>query len=141
MEKTMETEFVRDKHGKPIKAIMDYPEYLKIAKQLNLPLAPVNMAKERNPLDWYSLTESANSILNGLIALCSRERRFELGKTNPDQERIEELKRLSEEVWAINNDSKNFTSLERMEEIITKYSPILLDEKKKIHQRISPKKA
>ncbi|HZY39762.1 MAG TPA: hypothetical protein VFE53_24070 [Mucilaginibacter sp.] len=136
----METEFVRDDHGEPIKAVMDYPDYLKIAKQLNLPLAPPNMAKERNPLDWYSLTESANSILNGLIALSSRERRLEMGKANPDQLRIDDLKRLSEEVWAINNNSENFTSLERMEEIINKYSPILLAEKKKIHHRISQKK-
>lgn len=89
------------------------------------------MVKGRNPLDWYSLTESVNSILNGLIALAEREQFLELKKPNPYSQRLKELTRLSDEVWAVNKNTENFRSLERMEEIIAEYSPILLAEKKK----------
>jgi hypothetical protein len=81
--------------------------------------------------DRYGATESLNSILNGLIALTGREQRNERNKAQPDTARIDELKRLGEEVWAINEDTKNFSSVERMQELIDVYSPILLAEKKK----------
>jgi hypothetical protein len=132
MEKSMETQIVTDASGEPVRVIMDYQEYVKMIEQLNLPLTPAITVKERNPLDWYSLTESANSILNGLIALASREHMKELDKANPDQKRIAELVALRDEAMKVNRDSKTFSSLEKMEEVIEKYSPILLSEKKKL---------
>jgi hypothetical protein len=95
----------------------------------NKPTTPI---KERSPFDWYSLTESADSILNGLVALGSRERRNELKKPNPDPNRIAELEAIRDEALAILRDNTIFFSLDRMEETIEKYSPILLAQKKKL---------
>ena len=128
----METQFVTDATGTPVRVVMDYQDYIKIAEQLNLPLTATSTVQERNPLDWYSLTESANSILNGLVALASRERRNELNKPNPDQDRIKELESLRDEGIKISRDTETFSSLEKMEQVIEKYSPILLAEKKKL---------
>jgi hypothetical protein len=86
---------------------------------------PVTPVMERNPLDWYDLTESTNSILNGLIAYASRERRKELDKLNPSQEKIAKLTAFQDEVLAVNNNTQNFKNLERMEELIAHYGPIL----------------
>ena len=132
MDKSMETQFVTDATGAPVRVVMDYQDYVKIAEQLNLPLTATSTVQERNPLDWYSLTESANSILNGLVALASRERRNELNKPNPDQDRIKELESLRDEGIKISRDTETFSSLEKMEQVIEKYSPILLAEKKKL---------
>ena len=132
MDKSMETQFVTDATGTPVRVVMDYQDYIKIAEQLNLPLTATSTVQERNPLDWYSLTESANSILNGLVALASRERRNELNKPNPDQDRIKELESLRDEGIKISRDTETFSSLEKMEQVIEKYSPILLAEKKKL---------
>ena len=128
----METKLVTDAAGNPKKVILDYDDYVKIAEQLNLPLVPTSTVKERNPLDWYSLTESANSILNGLVALASREGRLEEQKLQPDQRRVAELEALRKEAIEQVNNNDNFSSLEKMEAIIDKYSPILLAEKKKL---------
>lgn len=128
----METKLVTDAAGNPKKVILDYDDYVKIAEQLNLPLVPTSTVKERNPLDWYSLTESASSILNGLVALASREGRLEEQKLQPDQRRVAELEALRKEAIEQVNNNDNFSSLEKMEAIIDKYSPILLAEKKKL---------
>ena len=132
MDKSMETQFVTDATGAPVRVVMDYQDYVKIAEQLNLPLTATSTVQERNPLDWYSLTESANSILNGLVALASRERRNELNKPNPNQDRIKELESLRDEGIKVSRDTDAFSSLEKMEQVIEKYSPILLAEKKKL---------
>ena len=132
MDKSMETQFVTDATGTPVRVVMDYQDYVKIAEQLNLPLTAASTVQERNPLDWYSLTESANSILNGLVALASRERRNELNNPIPDQDRIKELESLRDEGIKVSRDTETFSSLEKMEQVIEKYSPILLAEKKKL---------
>ena len=132
MDKSKETQFVTDATGAPVRVVMDYQDYVKIAEQLNLPLTATSTVQERNPLDWYSLTESANSILNGLVALASRERRNELNKPNPNQDRIKELESLRDEGIKVSRDTDTFSSLEKMEQVIEKYSPILLAEKKKL---------
>lgn len=128
----METQFVTDATGAPVRVVMDYQDYVKIAEQLNLPLTATSTVQERNPLDWYSLTESANSILNGLVALASRERRNELNKPTPNQDRVKELESLRDEGIKVSRDTDTFSSLEKMEKVIEKYSPILLAEKKKL---------
>lgn len=132
MDKSMETQFVTDATGTPVRVVMDYQDYVKIAEQLNLPLTATSTVQERNPLDWYSLTESANSILNGLVALASRERRNELNKVKPDQDRVKELETLRDEGIKVSRDTETFSSLEKMGQVIEKYSPILLAEKKKL---------
>lgn len=132
MDKSMETQFVTDATGAPVRVVMDYQDYVKIAEQLNLPLTATSTVQERNPLDWYSLTESANSILNGLVALASRERRNELNKPTPNQDRVKELESLRDEGIKVSRDTDTFSSLEKMEKVIEKYSPILLAEKKKL---------
>ena len=137
MNKLMETTLITDAAGTPKKVILDYEDYVKIAEQLHLPL-PNLKVKERNPLDWYSLTESANSILNGLVSLSSRESWLEEQKVKPDVKRINELETLGKEAMALLRNSDNFSTLEKMEAIVEKYSPILLAEKKKLQISTSP---
>ena len=120
-----------DESGEPTRVVIDYQQYVEMCKQLNLPL-PALTKQERSPMDWYSRTESANSILNGLIALASRESMKESEKPQPDQQRIDELQALRKEVIEAVNNNENFASLERLDEVIEKYRPILEAEKKKI---------
>jgi len=136
MDKIMEAQFVTDvETGEPLRVnlSMDYKEYVELAKKNQLPLTPTSTVQERNPLDWYSLTESARSILTGLVALASREHMKEMKKPHPDQERIVELVALRDEANHVNSNTQNFKTMEGMEQVIAKYSPILLAEKKKIH--------
>jgi hypothetical protein len=94
MKSIMETQLVTDINGALEAVKIDYQDWLKIAAQLGLPVEPTSKVTERNPLDWYSRTESANSILNSLVALGSRESRNELKKAKPDLNRVAELKAL-----------------------------------------------
>lgn len=132
MEKSMETQIITDASGEPIRVIMDYQEYLKMIGELKRPLPKTVNVEERNPLDWESLTESVRSVLTGLVALASREHMKEMKKPDPNQDRIAKLVALRDEAFKVNSDPENFKSMERMEEIIAKFSPILLAEKKKI---------
>lgn len=121
----MDTQLVTDYSGEPVAMVIDYKDWVEIASRLNIPLAPSKSIIERNPLDWYTVTESANSVLTGVIAMASRERMKEQRKAKPDTDRIAYLTNLQDEVIEINNNALNFKSLERMEELIKKYSPIL----------------
>jgi hypothetical protein len=132
MEKSMETQILTDESGEPTRVVMDYQKYVEMYRQLNLPLPSAKTVQARNPLDWYSRTESANSILNGLVALSSRESMKESEKSNPDQKRIGELQALRKEAIEAVNNNENFLSLERMDHVIERYGPILLAEKKKL---------
>lgn len=132
MLKEMGTEFINDENGKPDKVILDYADYVEIAKKLDLPLEPAPGVKQRSPFDWYVFTESVSSILHGLVALSSRETMLEEQKPNPDPERIAQLKSLGDDAMNQIKDNDNFSTLDKMEAIIEKYSPILLAEKKKL---------
>lgn len=132
MLKEMGTEFINDENGKPEKVILDYADYVEIAKKLDLPLVPAPGVKQRSPFDWYVFTESASSILHGLVALSSRESMLEREKPTPDENRIAELKALGDDAMKQINNNDNFSSLDKMEAIVEKYSPILLAEKKKL---------
>jgi hypothetical protein len=44
---------------------------------------------------------------------------------NPDREKIAYLEMLYEDAYSVNRDTANFQSLEKMQEIIDKYSPVL----------------
>jgi hypothetical protein len=135
MDKIMEAQFVTDvETGEPLRVnlSMDYKEYMELAKRNQLPLTPTSTVQERNPLDWYSLTESTKSILTGLVALASTEHMKEMKKAHPNQDRIAELVALRDEAHQANRNTQNYKTMERMEELIAKYSPILLAEKKKI---------
>jgi hypothetical protein len=72
------------------------------------------------------------------MALASREGMLESEKLNPDQQRIAELDALRKDAIDQINTNDNFSSLEKMEAIIDKYSPILLAEKKKLRISTSP---
>lgn len=124
----METQLVTDYSGEPVAMVVDYKAWVKIAEQLHIPLGSIPRVKERNPMDWYRLTEVASSVLNGVIAYASRERRKELGRARPDLEKVEKYTALRNEVAEANRNSLNFRSLERMEELIDKYSHILRED-------------
>ncbi|WET69112.1 hypothetical protein [Sphingobacterium sp.] len=85
----------------------------------------VNRTRPKTPLDWYTLTETTNSVLNELIAYTGRERIAELQKETPDQNRIDALWAYFKEINAINRNVENFKDARRMEEIIAKYAPVL----------------
>jgi hypothetical protein len=135
MDKSMETHFETDvETGEPIRVhlSMDYKEYMELAKKNHLPLTPTSTIQERNLMDQDSLTESVKSILSGLVALASVEHMKEMKKPQPDQGRIAELVGLRDEAHKAKRDTQNFKSVKRMEELVAKYSPIVLAEKKKI---------
>ena len=46
----------------------------------------VNRTRPKNPLDWYTLTETTNSVLNELIGYTGRERIAELQKESLERE-------------------------------------------------------
>lgn len=115
----MEKEIIKDKEGNPISVLMDYREWLQIEQLLSHQKIKVNAPD--NPLDWYTLTETANSILNELIAYTGRERFLEMEKEFPDQNRLDRLWSLFKEVQAVNRNTDNFRDAEIMKEIILKY--------------------
>jgi hypothetical protein len=96
------------------------------AGQRNHSAHSLNLVKPGiNSLDWYELTETSNYILNAIIAYASKAQMKEERSSNPDKEKIIYLEKLYEEVYAVNRDTANFNSLNKMQEIIDKYSPIL----------------
>jgi hypothetical protein len=78
-----------------------------------------------NSLDWYELTEASSYILNTIIAYASTAQMKEEKSLNPDRKKITYLERLYEDAYTVNRDTANFQSLEKMQEIIDKYSPVL----------------
>ncbi|MFW2475427.1 MAG: hypothetical protein ACN4EP_00845 [Sediminibacterium sp.] len=116
----------------PMKVVIDYDDFLEIAKKLQLKLEPRPVIQQMTGMDWYALKESSHSIISGLIALTSREIMLEEEKHSPDQERIQTLSTLQTEVLAIHRSSSSFSTADAMQSIIDKYSPILLSEKKKL---------
>ncbi|MFP8894084.1 hypothetical protein [Chryseobacterium sp. EZn1] len=119
----MEKEIIKDQEGNPVSVVLDYREWVLIETYLNH--QNINFNVLQNPLDWYVLTESMNSILNELIAYAGRERFLELRKKNPKLKRIENLKEFSEEIRKINRNSDNFRDVGRMRNIIDTYAPLL----------------
>ncbi|MEO8948539.1 MAG: hypothetical protein ABI308_09030 [Mucilaginibacter sp.] len=124
----MKVEFLKDTQGDNgavhITGIKS-SEWPEIERRLQQPV------KAANTFDRYGATESLNSILNGLITLTTSEQLWEQARHAPDAKRIAQLKALSDEVWSVNREPANFGSVEQMETLIAKYSPILLAEKKK----------
>ena len=105
-----------DGNGIPVSVLNDYQERVRIdqlvaGKQLNF-TAP------GNPLDWYVLTETTNSLLNELIAYTSRESRREMKRVEPDLGKVKLLRELFEDVHCINSNPENFRSIERMKSLV-----------------------
>ncbi len=96
-----------------------------LEKQMLETIQAIKGEAPENPLDWFTLTETTNSVLNELIAYTGREEFKELQKAIPDYERIKELNRFSEELEAINSEPDNFKNASRIREIIDKYAPKL----------------
>ncbi len=84
-----------------------------------------NRTRPANPLDWYTLTETTNSVLHELIAYTGRETVAEQMKEFPDQNRIDALWNYFKEINSINRNVENFKDAGRMEEIIAKYAPVV----------------
>ena len=80
-----------------------------------------------NSLDWYELTETSSYVLNTIIAYASTAQMKEEKKPNPDHKKITYLEMLYEEAYSVNRNTANFQSLEKMQEIIDKYSPKLME--------------
>lgn len=119
----MTAQIIKDDTGKPISVLIDYQQWLQIEQLLKQGKVKANAPN--NPLDWYTLTETANSILNELIAYSGREEYLELKKEHPDSNRIEALRALFKEIHEINRNPENFKTAKRMEEIINIYGPKL----------------
>jgi hypothetical protein len=75
-------------------------------------------------LDWYKLTESTRHVLNHLMTSSAKKQLEESLKENPDQNRLNGYKTISNIVSGITRDSKNFDSIERMQEILDEYAPL-----------------
>jgi len=119
----MEKEIIKDSEGNPVSMILDYREWVLIERFLGNRMTNIN--PPGNPLDWYVLTESLNSILADLIAYSGRERFKELRKNKPRLKRIENLKGFSEELKEISRNWDNFKDVGRMRHLIDVYAPLL----------------
>ncbi|MFI5138794.1 MAG: hypothetical protein ACHQIM_13295 [Sphingobacteriales bacterium] len=80
---------------------------------------------EKSSMEWYRLTESSREILASVMAAAARAILNEEDQELPDQRKIGQLEKISEEVHQISNHSSNFQSQTRMKAIIRKYTPIL----------------
>lgn len=118
----MKKESIKDQSDNTISSLKDHKE-LGTEQVLNHKKSMVNAPV--NPLDWYALIESANSILNELIAYTGRERYAELQKDVPDQDRICTLRFLSKKLKSINRNSDNFRDGDCLKRIIASYGPLI----------------
>lgn len=119
----MSREMIHHGNGKAVSLPVDDQEWLRIG-QLVESRNP-DLVARGNPLDWYVLTETTNSLLNELIAHTSTERRREMKQAGPDLAKVKQLEELFEEVHSINSNPENFKSLGRMKAIIDRYAPKL----------------
>jgi hypothetical protein len=103
-----------------MKAIID--KYAPMARPI---YKPNSEHEPQNPLDWYTLTETANSTLNELIAYTASEELKEMEKDLPDLKKIEGIRQFFHEIHTINSNPENFKSIKRMQEIINIYAPQL----------------
>jgi len=76
-------------------------------------------------IEWYRLTESTRHVLNAIITFTSREQLREEAKAHPDRKKINAFEKQYEEAYDLLNKNDNFKSLERMEEILNTYTPVL----------------
>ena len=75
-------------------------------------------------LDWYKLTENTRHVLNHIMTSSAKKQMEESLKDHPDQIRLDGYKAISEIVAEITRDSKNFESIERMQELLQEYAPL-----------------
>ena len=129
MDKMMEPEIITDAAGEPLKVVMDYKEYVNILEELKRPLPAMKITA--HPIDWQTLTESVRDVFTGLVALAGREHLKELDKPHPNKSRIAELVALRDEAHNIDRNPENYSTREQMEEILSKFTPILQAEEKK----------
>ena len=64
-------------------------------------------------------------ILNSLACIYYHEGNKELRKENPDQDRIKELAALQKDARDAFHNRENYSSLDRMDEVIAHYGPII----------------
>ncbi|HEY8929527.1 MAG TPA: hypothetical protein VIM55_10070 [Mucilaginibacter sp.] len=123
----MKVEFLKDAQGntESVHINVDKAEWPDVARQLNVPV------EEVNPFDQYRLTESLNSILNGLVALSSREQLLEERERTPDKKRLTELDALQWEALKLLDDPHSFSSVVQMQQLVDHYGPVLQEQKKK----------
>ena len=81
--------------------------------------------RAQHPLDRLSALDITKSILNSLACIYYHEGCKESRKANPDQARVKELAALQKEARDAFNNQENYSSLERMEELIDHYGPII----------------
>ena len=94
-------------------------------RKIDIPAKPAKVIKVRNPLDWLSTPDVMRSILNSLACIYYHEGNKELGKENPDQGRIKELAALQKDARDAFHNRENYSSLDRMDEVIAHYGPII----------------
>ena len=75
-------------------------------------------------LDWYDLTESTRHVLNSVITDSAKKQVEERSKAQPNQQKLQALRMLSQNIAELSRDPKNFESKQRMEEILEEYADI-----------------
>ena len=83
------------------------------------------MKKQYNLFDRYLLTERADDVLIGLCSSYFRKRYREEMSDIPDRDLIEHCTSKIKKYHLMKNTPSNFQNLERMDEIIKIYSPLL----------------
>jgi hypothetical protein len=94
-------------------------------KKIDIPVEPAKVINERKPLDWLSTPDVMRSILNSLACIYYHEGNKELRKENSDQDRIKELAALQKDARNAFHNRGNYSSLDRMDEVIAHYGSII----------------
>lgn len=75
-------------------------------------------------LDWYDLTESTRHVLNTVITDSAKKQVEERSKAQPNEQKLQALRKLSQNIAELSRDPKNFESKQRMEAILETYADI-----------------
>lgn len=83
-----------------------------------------NVFLSYSSLDWYKLTENTRHVLNNIMTSSAKKQLEESMKDNPDKERLNGYRSITQIVSEMTRDPKNFESKERMQEILEEYAPL-----------------
>lgn len=124
----MKVQLLSDKTGNPTHAVVPYDDWIKIETILNgLGKGDHKKIEKKDNVDglsWYVATETFSSIMNSLIAHYNREL-LNVRELQQTEEYKLLCKRMLHELHQINKDSSITDSLDKMNEYIGKYGPMI----------------
>ncbi|MEI6949803.1 hypothetical protein V9K67_21630 [Paraflavisolibacter sp. H34] len=117
----MDIEIVKDNDGFPLWVKMSYMDWLNLVHQYDIEPTPAGATG----LNWFSLRESSNSILNSLLAHYGREMIKEECSGTPDETSLTALRYKAQEINMLLRNPNTFKSIESMNRIIAHFGPVI----------------